>query len=391
MKVKIPNIKIPDIKIPDVNLDTILDGAKGIKVQNKNTPDIQVMMLGARRVGKTCVLASMVNQFNEVSKETNLSLTKSSGAKAIDEALTSMKGYFNGKHGIYETVILDTTQTMGFDQFDLELTIVGKTNLKPRKIRFVDCSGEWINNYTNTEDIAEKVEYSDVIIIAIDSVLLMEENGKYNAQNCVENVTNFIKQNMNPDENINNQKMILFVPIKCEKYYHQNEDEKSSIYYHKRVKQLNDKIKESYSDLLGFLCKPNIKKSFTVAITPVLTLGGIEFDEFNPVGDKKVLTTEDIKYCYCKPLKYEPEYCEQPLLYTLMYEQHKIEKLYAEKAYIAGDKNKKRIMATIIEWLQDKRGWAKDRDYIAELEKMKPKVKKNEHGFEIIQDPLGML
>ena len=229
-------------------------------------PDIQVMMLGARRVGKTSVLASMVNQFNNVTANTNLVLTKGSGGTEIDKAYVSMNNYFVGEPKAYEMVgSMDNNPTSGFDYFDLKLSIANKKEVKPRKIRFKDCAGEWITNYSNTSEIAEEIEKSDVVIIAIDSVLLMEEKGKFNHQNAVQNVTNFIKENMNPADNVNNHKMVLFVPLKCEKYYWQHLD-KNSRFYNKRMESLNKAIKEAYADLLAFLAKPNNKPHFDVAM-----------------------------------------------------------------------------------------------------------------------------
>lgn len=350
--------------------------------------DIQVMMLGARRVGKTSVLASMINRFNFVTQDTNLTLSKVSGARAVDDALNSMKGYFNGIHKVNEPILnLDTASTPGFDRFDLKLEIAGKKNVRPRKIRFLDCAGEWITEYQNEEKIGDEIEQSSVIVIAIDSVILMEKEGKYNGQNCMEQVTNFIKSKMCPDDVLNSHKMVLFVPLKCEKYFHQNEEVKS-IYYGERMKQLNSRIKEEYSDLLGFLMKPNNKSHFTVAILPILTLGGIEFDEFLSSGS--FISTEEIQYRFCEPNKFEPLYCEQPLLYSLMFEQEKINKNYYETAFKEKEKNKKRVSAMLKEWIQDKKGLVKDVDYIKELEKLKPMLERSGNGFEIIQDPLGL-
>ncbi len=370
-----------------------LNNSKNVEnaVKNSIYPDIQILMLGARRVGKTSVLASVINEFNKVSSETNLVLTKTSGAKAIDDALQTMKGYFLEQHQDYETRSLDNSATTGFDKFDLELRIAQKKNSKPRSIRFVDVAGEWINKYMNKEKIGEEVERSDIIIVAVDSVLLMEKNGKYQGQNCANNVTNFITEYMSKEGNINKHKMVLFVPLKCEKYYHQNDD-KMSMYYGKRMEELNDRIKDEYSELFAYLTKPANKDYFTVAILPILTLGGIEFfgfsDDFDFSND--IVTSDKLIFRYCEPCKFNPMYCEQPLLYTLMYEYKKISDEYVSKAYKNGVIGQKKTSRVILEWLMDKMSYAKDEDYKSELEKLNKHLKRTGNGFEIIQNPIGL-
>lgn len=352
-------------------------------------PDIQVMMLGARRVGKTSVLASMVNQFNNVTENTNLVLTKENGGKEIDKAYVSMTHYFLGEPKPYEPVRnMDTDATTGFDYFDLRLSIANKKEIKPRKIRFKDCAGEWITNYSNSSEIAEEIEKSDVIIIAIDSVLLMEEKGKYNHQNAIQNVTNFIKENMNPADNYNNHKMVLFVPLKCEKYYWQHLD-KESRFYNKRMGDLNKAIKEAYADLLAFFSKPNNKPHFDVAILPILTIGGIEFYDFKETKLSNDILTDEIIYAYSKEPKFLPKYCDMPLIYTLLFEYNKIQREYNVKNFTKD--NKKKITATVLEWIQDKQNLAKDRDYIDEMEKIRKiflQQKNGVPGFEVIQGQL---
>ena len=353
-------------------------------------PDIQVMMLGAKRAGKTCVLASMINQFDGNARDTDFVLKKVGGVKELDDALQKMKDYFKMGCRINEVLNVDENDanaTSGFRGYDLELKIQNKTTVKPRRIRFVDCSGEWINDYKNEENMNEYIEHSDVIIIAIDSILLMEEDGRYNKLNHIAHVTNFIKNNMDPGDVSNNRKMILFVPLKCEKYFHENED-KQSYYYGKRLNKLNQRIKEEYSELLAFFQKPANKPFFTVAILPILTLGGIEFDEFTQESDD-AFTLKYVRYRFCEPNEFAPKYCEQPLLYTLMFEQKKIDTLYRENSFAAKNKNKKLWAVILKEWFADKRNQVKDSDYIDELGKLKKYLKRSGDGFEIIQDTLG--
>lgn len=348
-------------------------------------PEIQVMMLGARRVGKTSMLASMYNSFSNVAAGTNLAMSKK-GGKAVDDSLEHMKALFRSSHMINDAVpgVSDFSQTQGFDKIDFMLSIARKKE-KPRVIRFVDCSGEWINNRTKEDEVGEEIERSEVVIIAIDTVLLIEENGRYNRLNAVQPVTEFIINNMNPDAMVNSKKMVLFVPMKCEKYYHQNNDS-GSIFYQKRMTAIVDRIKEEYSQLLNFLTSPNNKKYFTVGILPVITLGGIEFDEFT-IDNGKELLTEHIQYRYCEPDKFAPEFCDRPLIYSMLFVQKKIFDNYYAKAYDA-NKGKKKVGATIIEWFQDKFNIPKDMDYINELNKVAENVSTADYpGFVMLQDP----
>lgn len=348
-------------------------------------PEIQVMMLGARRVGKTSLLASMYNSFSNVAAGTNLLMSKKGGI-AVDKSLEHMKALFRAVHMENEVVpgVSDFSQTNGFDQIDFMLSIAGKAG-KPRVIRFVDCSGEWINSRINEDKIGEEIEKSEVVIIAIDTVLMMEENGRYNHQNAVQSVTEFIINNMNPDAIVNSKKMVLFAPMKCEKYYHQNNDT-GSVFYQKRMTAIVDQIKDEYAQLLYFLTSPNNKKYFTVGILPVITLGGIEFDEFTAYNDKEILT-DNIQYRYCKPNKFAPEFCDRPLIYSMLFVQKKIFDNYYAKAYDA-NKGKKKIGATINEWFQDKFNISKDMDYINELNKVAENLSTEDYpGFIMIQDP----
>lgn len=352
--------------------------------------DIQVMMLGARRVGKTSILASMTNEFDEISRGTNLVLTKEQGKQLIINALETMKGYFRNNHKRLEKIKLDNVPTKGFSRFDVQLSIANKKAGRERKIRFLDCAGEFMDNGARDGDIATEIEKSSVIIIAIDAVILMEQNGRFQHQNSAENVTNFIKKYMRPDEQINKQKLVMFVPVKCERYYYQNKDE-SSIFYGKKMEELKEKIKEEYSDLFGYFGKEGNKDYFTTVIMPILTLGGIEFCEFAKIDDSmKIITSDKIiyQYCDCESPKYKPKNCAQPLLYSLMYERKKIGTDYYRRAF--NGSNKKKISAGLKEWFLDKQNKEKDEDFLVELEKLGTKLIKSGDGIEIVNNPLGI-
>lgn len=357
---------------------------KRVKKEKMISPEVQIMMLGARRAGKTSMLASMYNSFSGVAAGTNLVMSKKGGL-AIDRALDHMKALFREQHMVNDIVpgISDFEQSQGFDTIDFLLTIAGKSTVRPKMVRFVDCSGEWINNRDNEDKIGEEIEKSDVVIIAIDTVLLMEENGRYNRLNAGQQVTEFIINNMNADEVLNSKKMVLFVPMKCEKYFHQNNNP-DSIFHQKRMKAITERIQKEYEQLFNFLTNTDNRRFFTVGILPAITIDGVEFDEFTSDGSD--LLTDAIQYRYCEPDRFNPKYCDRALIYSLLFVQKKIFEGYYAKAYKA--KGKKKISAAIVEWLQDRRNIAKDMDYIQELNKVVEQLGSDDYpGFRMVQDP----
>lgn len=365
-----------------------------VKEENKKIiePDIQVMMLGSRRVGKTSILASMKREFNEVTKETKLVLTSDGNVTAINEASETMKAYFAKAHNPLDEIKLDDNATKSFVNYDLNIDIAGKKRaVRPKKIRFLDCPGEWIRDAdSKPKEMGEAIEKSSVIIIAIDSVLMMEKDGLYNRQNNMLNVTEFIKKHMRPDELVNGHKMVLFVPLKCEKYYHQDKDADSK-YYGKRMKELRDCVKDSYSELFAYLCNAENRKYFTVAIMPILTLGGIEFDHFKDVdgSDNMEITSDSLVYSYCGKGEdvYKPMFCEQPLMYSLLYEQKKIDSDYYKNSF--NNAGKKKMSAKLKEWYYEKHNLATDEEFNKELNNLMGNYKKNDNSYvEIVQNAI---
>ena len=68
----------------------------------------------------------------------------------------------------------------------------------------------------------------------------------------------------------NDQKrMILFVPLKCEAYKIEG-----------RMPEVLEVVKESYNELITYFTTGKNKELCTIAITPVITMGGLRFLRF---------------------------------------------------------------------------------------------------------------
>lgn len=380
--------------------------------------DIKVLMLGASRVGKTSILASMTDNLflNRATNGSDLELVVNEEGSAghLNSARQIMAGYFDPNQsdegsnasGAKRTRFSKLTLNDGpsFGEIDFSLLLRTKGKRESYSIGFTDIPGEWVNNINGGLDSADKtqlqnlVSVSDVLIVTIDSVLLMEGGGAYCRDgNKVDNVTSLIKDFCRIDkDNKNPYKMILFVPVKCEKYYLRHlkyaDDAKAAGYDYDPMDELIAHVEKEYSDLFEYLSLPSNKPFFNVAILPVLTLGNIEFKMFK-AGATGVRTAKDMLFGYNFQTgetvgnnvdlpPHAPMYCEQPLLYILLYELAKIKKLSDDKSFFAkiGDAFKGLFMRM-----------SKDTDLIAQA----PKISKNAvitgYNHRIVSSPLPII
>lgn len=345
------------------------------KKQTKDRNVIKVLMMGGRRCGKTSVLASMDKCCKERLREIDgLSVTCEEGGLEISTKLEELKRYFTERFMKRMTFEPDLKPSPAAQEYDYKVKIHEKD--VDYTLRFQDFPGEWLKTHENDDQILQWFKESHVIIIAIDTPHLVEEPnpstgvGKYHSVfNRVEEIYSFLKRAFVDGVD---SKLVIFVPLKCEKYYYRNE-----------MANINELVKKGYSDLIGFLGSPDVKAKCAVAITPILSLGGAEFFEFNYEKEefKEVGYAGVYNYVRDTSLRdYLPKYCEQPLFLTLNY----LLGIYRKKM----EKN-----GTIIEWILTTLFNKIDLDSLASCETI---VKENiirdaEKGFEIIQDPMGLM
>ena len=190
----------------------------------------------------------------------------------------------------------------------------------------------------------------------------MECSGEYNeAKNHCELIANYFKSNIN----IEDEKLILLVPLKCEKYY-----------FEKRMNEVNDAVKNAYQNLLtaisGF-------EMIACAITPILTIGGVEFDKFSTDSYGMVAKNENglpqaayYKF-YAKNPNLKPMFCVQPLYYILSYITNQYE----------DNKKKGNVFKRFVSSLFDL--FSSDKELFKAMKECGEYKLKDEKGYEIIQ------
>lgn len=191
----------------------------------------------------------------------------------------------------------------------------------------------------------------------VDTPFLMEDGGKYNMQkNMVDLVTKYFTKDPEAVKN----KLVLFVPLKCERYY-----------YDDRLDEVARKVKVTYGKLIEFFKQNNIAS----VVTPILTLGGIELDHMADMTGKDGITIRNAVYrTYADDPEYAPKYCSQPLYYLLSYVSSYYAWMKQNKKATIWEKIKMSIFSSIY----------KDDDFAAEMRKLSNFIVNGENGFETV-------
>ena len=367
------------------------------------TQTFHVLMFGSRRAGKSSMLASMIDSFSalKINTANSISLEASPDTEGLlKNKKDELQDIFQDKNSQSMRWTLDEKPTDASYDYDFTMSIEGSPNRY--SICFKDIPGEDI--VTKEDEIRKALAQSQVIMIAIDTPHLVEEDGEHSdAFNIIEQV-NALLQTIPQEKDI--PRLVLFVPIKCEKYYHEG-----------RMQEIIDAIEVQYEDLLRAFRTGKRGKLYTVAITPILTLGGVVFRDFErkPSGDVDVIELYDNKHpsLYLRPKAayyqlyapapvFAPKFCEQPVLYLLNFVIRNVEfvvrrakkKGFLRRVFDLSVALLGTIIAIIFHgypflialW----KNVLQDTVFIESAEKTYEQLKTTGDGYKILQDPLGL-
>lgn len=410
---------------------------------------LNVFMVGGRRCGKTTILSKVYREFNSILKheETGEQDLFMLNAQAHDiphirDAENAILGLFND-NDVYDDFIVEDyncTPDMSEIRFSLQPTI-GST---PLEIGFRDIPGEWcsgrsvdgsdtitaigIDGKPETKNplefVKDYIKVSTVTMIAIDTPAMIEEHGAFNETiNRIGPITEAFKAIIETggDENISD-KLVLFVPLKCEKYVVKGDGSIDN----EGMKRVAIAVRDSYKELIDFLGRPPLNDSVSAAILPILTIKEVLWAKYGCYwkGEKSSIYNEqqrprifpkfydanNLVYSYFSFRNEEmydkaleegskSEYCEQPLVYSLVYSMNHY--LYRKKhpARVA----RSGFFGTIFSWyekisqtirnylsavfnLYDSNG-----DFRTEAQRLSRTKMIRRNGFEIIQDKRNLL
>lgn len=238
--------------------------------------NIKVLMVGGRRCGKTSALASMFNQminglvnsFFTVANSTVYVKGKISpitGQPEDQDTLESKNAELQNFLDIpnARTFLVDSGPTYCTWTYKLKLLLPGTR--RNMEIEFLDCPGEFFQAGMYDEKTNKFVEDSDVFVVMVDTPYLMDATkGVCNAVNCIPDLQNFLTHIKNDEGE--KAKMVVFVPIKCEKWIKE-----------KKIDDVSRRIEEVYATTIKALRAYN---RMNICIIPIETAGNILFSEF---------------------------------------------------------------------------------------------------------------
>ncbi len=237
--------------------------------------DLKVLMMGGQRVGKSSALAAIMNSFvngavrNIITAKDTTSLAKINGEKqaSIESKLEEIQTTL--RKNVKKTILVDSGKTNIKWDYNLRLTI--PENGKSMNITFTDVNGEFFEGHNkHMEDMMNMMKDYDVFIVSIDTPFMMESrkkglvtsliNQKYN---CIDPIHTFLT--LINDSDGNDAKMVIFTPIKCEKWAKEG-----------KLDDVVRCVKEDYAITIQALCA---FKKIQVEILPIQTAGSIVFKE----------------------------------------------------------------------------------------------------------------
>ncbi len=292
--------------------------------------EINVLMCGPRRVGKTCIMSAMKSNLQNLipTGEIAMVMDDASELLAFEQRQRNIFTDTRWESPFYHAETSDhlgkdgaSTASATLRDFTSLLSVrSGQRNLKTARIRFTDPRGEDFTDPRKHDEMIERIRNSHIILMVVDAPHLMEDDDKgiprgyHEIYNLAGHITDMIKAAWQKN---NIPRMVLFVPVKCEKYIREN-----------RMEELLENLRLGYVDLLQYITA-NQRSMCTVAVAPCQTMGGLEFRKFAPHVEgqpphngSKMLW--DSLYSFIRdPLtnarNYAPKDCEQPLMYVLQF------------------------------------------------------------------------
>lgn len=229
-------------------------------------------MMGARRSGKTSLLAGIIDTFScpeiaSILKVEDASDTAAPNKSNLKQKTKDIQTFMSDKQG--KVVLNEEYGTEKFNDYTVKVSVPNDSG--EMEITFTDANGEFYAcGDVHLDEMKRKITEYDIIIVTIDTPYLMESAKPGNrlcsqvinkAYNQVD-TAHMLLTNLTDDEGLN-ARLIVFVPIKCEKWAKNG-----------KIDDVTKRVEEVYSVPIRAL---KAYKNVEVLVLPVETMGNVVF------------------------------------------------------------------------------------------------------------------
>ncbi|MGQ0623225.1 MAG: hypothetical protein ACT4PP_00980 [Sporichthyaceae bacterium] len=296
---------------------------------------VDIAMFGGERAGKTSLLASMYTSVLAEVRAAGLAIRRSGAGTihTLDEAYDALER-------LPEHVRLDPTlSNLGVSStptgtsrvFDF---VVHGAGVDVATLSFADFSGEDI--VAMAAHVLDTLRGAEIVLIAINTPALMQahEDAAYLPLHLRANVPDQLNEILatwsGPAP-----LLVMFCPIKAEAWLH---SEQGSA-------QLLGAVEQAYSQTLNLLARKTFETT-TVVITPVETVGSVEFDGLRTYNEALPPSHTNVVYTWRAAARsWAPRYHEQPFRWALLAVTRAVD--YGTLHLGAGGKGWQRLLARV--------------------------------------------
>ena len=243
---------------------------------------LRVIMMGGRRCGKTSALASLfeemkngpVKDYFTVSDRTVLETKGFEVQDSLNDKTLELQNMLETNKNNSNIFLVDKNPTSNFWLYKLHLQIPGTH--REMDIEFRDSAGEFFEaSGMHARETEEYIKGSDVFVVVVDTPYLMGSADESTKDLCPDSInlgTNRVQDIQNflthiDDKDGQDAKMVVFVPLKCEKWAKEPNG----------LNKVTERIKEVYGTHIKNL---SAYEKMNICVIPMLTSGNILFSEF---------------------------------------------------------------------------------------------------------------
>ncbi|MDR0929535.1 MAG: hypothetical protein LBM74_07475 [Oscillospiraceae bacterium] len=289
------------------------------KEMEVTVPENQViiaLLVGSRRCGKTTLMASMVRGFKAVlGRSLRITPVESRTEAEVDRCNKNLR-----RMAELPVTKIGVEPSTGISTYEFVI-YHAEHPANVFLFRFIDVPGEWVKQ--RPEEMKLLADAADIFYLPLHSPAMIEENGKRNDEINAPSYIREIMQNKGMIKDATRPRLVLMVPQKCEKYFWQQFDSAGSAY---AMQTVTEKAKSMYRGMFSHLMHGDAiyGQNCTIGILPILTVGGAQFDQFYEERDEEGHASLVEEYrmlitTHSSRKGFQPQLCEQPLLYTMRF------------------------------------------------------------------------